>query len=49
MLKEIITQVDSQCGNCGDELPKGSKAFIKNYYNESYCVSCIDKKIGNDE
>jgi len=26
MLKEITTTLNEKCGNCGDEIPKGSRA-----------------------
>lgn len=45
MLQEIITQVDSQCGNCGDELPKGSRCYIKNYYDKTYCLGCVAEEL----
>lgn len=41
MLKEIITQQDEQCEECGSELPKGGRAYIQHYYGKAYCLGCV--------
>jgi len=47
MLKEIITQVDGYCEECGDYKPKG----IRCYYDEGnviYCLGCVAEELGSE-
>lgn len=48
MLKEIITQVDGTCRECGSEIPKGSFCYIQNYYDKAICADCAVEELGND-
>jgi len=49
MLQEITTTLDEKCGNCGDEIAKGSRAYIQHYYDKAYCLSCVSEELGNDK
>lgn len=39
MLKEIITQKDASCDDCGNELPKGSRCYAE--FEGVYCLGCV--------
>jgi len=41
MLKEIITQVDGYCSECGDLRLKGSRCYYDGDGNEIYCLGCV--------
>lgn len=40
MLQEIITQVDGTCRDCGNEISKGSRCYLENYYDKAICFDC---------
>ena len=41
MLKEIITQKDGTCEECGQEIPKGSRCYTDDGYESVYCLDCV--------
>lgn len=45
MLKEIIAQKDDQCGECGDDIAKGSRCYV-NSYDYLVCYSCVANEVG---
>lgn len=48
MLQEITIRIDEKCGNCGDDLIIGSRAYIQHWYGKTYCVSCVAEELGNE-
>ena len=43
-MEKIILQIDSTCGNCGCELPKGSKAYSDGFDNLR-CPDCYEDEM----
>lgn len=41
MLKEITTQKDASCDDCGQEIPKGSRCYTDDGYESVYCLGCV--------
>ncbi|MGV8130550.1 MAG: hypothetical protein ACP5N7_00440 [Candidatus Pacearchaeota archaeon] len=51
MLKEIITQQDEKCEECGNEIPKGSRAYVNDHGAELgflYCLDCVAEELGSE-